>query len=278
MTNQFNTETIITVLNTYKKQLFFFVAIATILGATATLVLPKYYASASTVVPANPKVTDKNYVYGYQVLELNSAYGTEEDLDRTLTTLRLSNNFSKVVDSFKLIDHYKIKNNTKAKANAMLTLVKNSTVTKTENGAIAVKVLDKDKEMAANLANAIVQVANNNLMQQNKSVNQNYVQSLEPQLKAQSNTLDSLQNDKSASAAIQKKVLATIIEQTTTSISQLNATNNGTVNAILILEKAYPSSIADKPRLSFWIPAAFFSSLAFGVLLALVFYYSNNTK
>jgi uncharacterized protein involved in exopolysaccharide biosynthesis len=275
MNNQFNSNTVVTILNTYKKQLLLFVLIATILGAAVTLILPKYYASTSTVVPANPKASDKNYAYSNQLLELNSAYGTEEDLDRTLTTLRLSSNFSKTVDSFKLIEHYKIKNNNKAKANAMLTLVKHSEIIKTENGAIAIKVIDKDKEIAAALANTIVYFANNNLMQQNKSINDNYIQNLETQLKSQLVQLDSLNTNTSAAAVVQKKSLTTTIEQTTTSIAQLKVAAGGSLTAILVLEKAYPSSIADKPKLSFWIAAAFFCSLFFGVLMAIVFYYRN---
>jgi uncharacterized protein involved in exopolysaccharide biosynthesis len=273
--NSFTTETILHILKLYKNQIIAFVCIATILGAIATFVLPKYYASTSTIVPANPKVTDKNYIYNNQVLDLNSAYGTEEDLDRTLTTLRLSSNFSLAVDSFKLINHYNIKNNHKAKAKAMLTLVTNSSIIKTDNGAIAIKVWDKDNNMAAALANAIVYFANNNLMQQNKTVNNNYLQSLQMELQNQIKTLDSLNNNNTTVALLQKKSLNNTIEQTTTSITQLKTSSSGSLQAILVLEKAYPSTIADKPRLKFWIPAAFFSSTIFGILVALVFYYRN---
>ncbi len=270
MENNFNLSEFINILKNYKKQLFVFVTICTFLGFILCLVLPKYYASSSIVVPANPKTVDKNYVYGQQTIELNSAYGTEEDLDRTITALRLSSNFSNLVDSFKLIEHYKIKQSAKAKAYAMEELVTNSSIIKTDNGAISIKISDTDNDKAASIANALVAITNQNLILQNQTINNNYIQNLNNQLQNQSDELDSLQNINSSIVAIQKKALQNTIEQTATNLSLLKTSVNSPIAAILVLEKAYPSLVAEKPKLRFWIPASFFASVLFGILFILI--------
>jgi capsular polysaccharide biosynthesis protein len=278
MENSLHTSTIINLLQQYKKQLFIFVLAATILGAVATLIVPKYYLSSTTVIPSNPKATDKNFLYGKQLMELNSAYGMEEDLDRLLTTLRISSNFSKLVDSFTLINHYNITAGAKAKAYAMQTLVKNSSITRTENGAIDIKIWDKNKEMAANIANALVAITNKKLNENNQQLNNNYLESLQMQMQEKTKQLDALAVSQKSNdiKEVEKKAILALIEQDATAIAQLKASTQSNVASIIVIEKAYESAIADKPKLSFWLALSFFSSLLFGIAVIVFLHFVKN--
>jgi capsular polysaccharide biosynthesis protein len=272
MQNSFTTQPLIRILNKWKIKLILFIIIATAVGSLATLFVPKQYLSSSTVIPANPKLADKNFIYGTNVMELNGNYGTEEDLDRLLTNLRLSSNFSKMVDSFKLIEHYKIKNNSKAKANAIEELVENSSIVKTDNGAIKITVWDTDNNYAANIANALVgHTANNNNLQ-NQQANNEYLSTLEESIKKQESTianLDTIKNNTIKEA--QRKVQEEAYLNNATAIEQLKLTMQTNTSSIKILEKAYPSLKADKPKLRFWLVASLLASSIFGVLAILLY-------
>lgn len=271
MQNSYSTNTILIALKKWRFKLAIFVIIATIAGSIIALLLPKQYISSSTVIPSNPKAVDKNFLYSNNLLELNSAYGMEEDLDRLLTSLRLSSNFSKLVDSFKLIEHYHLKKNKNAKANATEILVKSSSVMKTDNGAIQITFWDEDKNMSTNLCNALVAIAEYNNNQANQQINYTYLAKLQQQLQQrtlQLNNLDTLANATIKEA--QKKALIDLIEKDITAQETLKLSTSSNLSSIIVMEKAYPSDKPDKPKVMFWIIASFISSLCFGIAVAIL--------
>jgi uncharacterized integral membrane protein/RNase H-fold protein (predicted Holliday junction resolvase) len=261
--------TLFFILKKWQRPLIVFVVLATTVGGLMTLVLPKEYMSTATVVPANPQLADKNFLYGNNLQELSSVYGVEEDLDRLLTTLKLDGNFNTLVDSFKLIAHYKITPSAKALEKAGTTLKKNTSIIKTENGAVKITVWDTDKDMSAALANALVSITNKRVLYTNQEINNAYATQLQNQLIEKNKSLDTI-NGTTASTElkeVEKKALLATIEQDYKTIAQLKSALHTKMPAIITLEKAYPSSIADKPKLAFWLSLAFFGSLIFGILL-----------
>jgi capsular polysaccharide biosynthesis protein len=272
MQNSLDINNLFLVLKKGQRPLIFFVLLSTIAGGVATLVLPKEYMSATTVVPANPQLTDKNFLYGSNMQELSSVYGVEEDLDRLFTSLKLDGNFNKLVDSFKLIEHYKITPSVKALEKAGTALKKNTSIIKTENGAIKITVWDTDKNMAANLANALVVITSVRVLQNNQEINKAYTAELQNQLTEKYKKLEAIQASTNTAELkeVEKKALLSTIEQDYKTIAQLKSSIDTKLPTIISLEKAYPSSIADKPKLSFWLSLAFFGSLIFGILLVLV--------
>jgi uncharacterized protein involved in exopolysaccharide biosynthesis len=272
MDNQFNLTYIFSILKKWQRHILVFVLLCTIAGGITTLVLPKQYLSTAVIVPANPKLSDKNFMYSNNLLELNDVYGVEEDLDRLLTNCKLQSHFSKLVDSFKLISHYKIDNSKKAFDQATQQLNKNTVIQKTETGAVSIMIWDTDKNLASQLVNQLIEYTNDKMSATNQQVNQTYLTNLEKQLaekQLQYNAV--LASDKNIDIKdTEKKSLLELIGQDTKAISQLKAATKANLPALLILDKAVPSTVADKPKLSFWLSLSFLLSLFFVIVLVLV--------
>ena len=272
---QYNTAAIKAILYNWKYKILLFVMLCMLLSVAVVYIMPKQYKSSTTVLPANPKVIDKNFLYGNNILELNSSYGMEEDLDRLLTTLRLSSNFSTLVDSFKLIQHYTIANTTTAKANAMEQLVQNSTITKTDNGAIQINIWDTNAELAANIANTLVSITEQKTNANNQSINAAYLTTLQQQLLQTKTQLQQLETN--ADAAIvkdaQRKAYLTAIEKDAYTIAQLQTSINTKVPCLIVLEKAYSSQKADRPKLLYWLLITGIASSLFAIACIVLYTY-----
>jgi uncharacterized protein involved in exopolysaccharide biosynthesis len=281
MTDNFNTHYIITVFSKWFRPIAALVILATIAGGLATLVLPRKYLSVATVVPADPSLSDKAFIYGTNQQELKSIYGKEEDLDRLLATATLDGNLNFLVDSFKLATHYKISGNAeKAKYKSFRQLKKNSRIFKTEYGSVKIQVWDTDKKMAAELANALVERTEHINNENNKKANAAFLKQLENNIERKSSEYKKLRaplnTDTGYTPAEREiidtriKVLLSEIESDIKMTEQLRTAIDAGNPSLVVLEKAYPSETPDKPKLWLWLFASFFGSLFFALLLAIV--------
>jgi uncharacterized protein involved in exopolysaccharide biosynthesis len=279
MSNPLDMQYLLTIIKKWLRPIVAFVILATVSGGLVTLVLPRKYLSAATIVPADPSLSDKAYLFGNNIQELKSIYGKEEDLDRLLATAVLDGNLNYLVDSFGLVAHYDIGGNAeKAKNKSFRQLKKNCGIFKTENGAIKIQVWDTDKKLAATLANALVDRTEKITSENNKKANTAFLKQLENSIAQKSGeyrkmsaALPGTTNtaDRELKETEKKAVLADI-ESEMKMYSQLKTTNDAGNPALVILEKAYPSDTHDKPRPGIWVAAAFFSSLFFAILLAVL--------
>jgi hypothetical protein len=279
MENSFNLQSVFTILKKWARPIIAFILLCTLAGGLATLVLPKQYLSVATIVPANPLLSDKTYLFGNNVQELNSVYGVEEDLDRLLATAQLSGNLNFLVDSFQLVKHYDIGGSAeKARNDAYQKLKKNTRIMKTETGSVKVHVWDTDRNKAAQMANALVGRTESLNRQNNKKANLAYLQQLRKSIAQQSKKYELLGAElKSMSSSPQydlkeaeQKSLLQNIQQQLTLVNQLETASNAENPGLVVLEDAYPSQKADKPRLAFWLAAAFIGSSLFAILLAII--------
>lgn len=272
---------IITVFKKWFRPIAALVILATIAGGLATIVLPRKYLSAATVVPADPSLNDKAFLYGSNQHELRSVYGKEEDLDRLLATATLDGNLNFLVDSFKLATHYEISGNPeKAKYKAFRQLKKNSRIFKTEYGSVKMQVWDTDKKMAADLANALVERTERTGSENNKTANTAFLKQLEEGIERKSAEYRELRaplkTDTGYTPAEREiidtriKALLSEIEADVRLKEQLKTAIDAGNPSLVVLEKAYPSEQADKPKFWLWLFAAFFGSLFFAILLAVV--------
>lgn len=115
---------------------------------------PREYLSTTTAVPASSFAADKSTVFNENVQTLYSTLGNPDDLDRVVGTAGLDTVYLAVADQFNLWDHYKTKDKSRVKAASCLR--KHSKVMKSEYGELKVKVWATDKELAPQLANAIL--------------------------------------------------------------------------------------------------------------------------
>jgi hypothetical protein len=118
---------------------------------------PRQYLAVATSVPANSFYADKSRIFSENIQALYPALGTTDDLDMVLGTAQLDTVYLFVADQFNLFDHYKMgEKGRAARIKAAFCLKSNTKVMKSEYGELKVKVWDTDKNLAPQLANAIM--------------------------------------------------------------------------------------------------------------------------
>lgn len=148
---------IIDLLGRWWKQMLGVVLLSLLAVGIITFLQPRQYLSVATAVPASSYAADKSKIFNDNIQELYSALGTPDDLDRVLGTSKLDTVYLAVTDAFNLFDHYKMKEKgPSARIRAAWRLKKNTTVMKSEYGELKVKTWDTDKDLAPQLANAIM--------------------------------------------------------------------------------------------------------------------------
>lgn len=141
----------------WKQMLAVIIASLLVVG-TVTYLKPKKYLSVATAVPASSFASDKSKIFNENIQALYSALGTPDDLDMIVGTARLDTVYLAVTDQFNLYDHFKMQEKGEAaRSKAASLLKKNTKVMKSEYGELKVKAWDTDKNLAPQLANAIME-------------------------------------------------------------------------------------------------------------------------
>jgi len=140
------------------KQILAVIITSLLVVGTVTYLKPKKYLSIATAVPASSFASDKSKIFNENIQALYSALGTADDLDMIVGTAKLDTVYLAVTDQFNLFDHYKMKEKGEAARNKAASLLKKNTkVMKSEYGELKVKTWDTDKNLAPQLANAILE-------------------------------------------------------------------------------------------------------------------------
>ncbi|ALW85702.1 hypothetical protein AUC43_11755 [Hymenobacter sedentarius] len=138
------------------------VALAALVSIVVALLLPNFYRSTAIFIPTNPQTADPDRLLEDNVevrskLELG---GRAEDLDRAITIGESQPVAEQIIRKFDLYKHYKAgtpgddasDNYVLSEFNSNLSIVHN------ERDAIELAFMDKDKNLAAAVANAMVHV------------------------------------------------------------------------------------------------------------------------
>lgn len=255
---------------------------ATLLTLLITLLLPKQYLSVATALPANSAASDKASIFNNNIQALYSNLGTPDELDRVIGTAHLDTLFIAVAARFNLQQHYGIKSNNQALYKAANTLKENSKIYKSEYDDLKIKVWDKDRNMAAQLVNALMetlqqmnqQLQNEGNIRTLQKLKQDY--SLLQQQYAQ--TSGNASNGKDATDLLQIKKAALIQQLTEYEklVAQYQLMVNANIPVLLVAENARPAVFADKPYVWQSALAVFFAAFLFSVLLS--FYLEGKTS
>lgn len=129
----------------------------TVAALIVSLIIPKLYLSKASVLPANSRFSDKSRYTAEEITELYSVFSSGDDLDRLYATARSWPVMMKMVDSFRLVKHYKIRQaDEKGREEALRFFRTRCGIYKTEYGEMHIKVTDRDRLLAADIANAMV--------------------------------------------------------------------------------------------------------------------------
>ena len=151
-----NNDNLIDVLKTvfkWKRQIFYVCLIAGLGAIIISLFLSNYYQATTVFLAVSPDQAKPEALYGKGQLR-TEYYGNENDIDRLMTIAESGELVNFLVDSFNLYEHYDIDpDRPKAAFKVQEHFFDLYEVKKTKRDAIELSVEDKDKELAARIAN-----------------------------------------------------------------------------------------------------------------------------
>lgn len=250
-----------------------------------TFLKPRKYLSIATAIPANSFASDKARVFSENIEALYSTFGTPDDLDLIVGTADLDTIYWAVAVAQYDYDEQWVKQIQKMAS----TLKKNTKVMKSPHGELKVKVWYTQKELAAELANAIVEKLNavhQKLQNEsNKAVLNNLKASREKLIYEADGITAAILNDSLDNSLERSQVIS--VEQNRARIIRRNAIWEQLVKyeklineyqmmvdsrnpVLLVAEQAHVSDKPDKPKTMQIMIATAVLSFLFALLAALV--------
>ncbi|HEX8348320.1 MAG TPA: hypothetical protein VF598_00030 [Hymenobacter sp.] len=146
------------IINRWKNLVLAAVGLAFLLSLLVAFLLPNIYQSTAVFYPTNPETTDPDRIVNEGgKLQLG---GRTEDLDRIITIGESQPVAELMVRRFNLYNHYGVGSpgDDKADQDVLDTFSKNLNIVHNDRDAIELTIEDKDKVLAARMANTLVQV------------------------------------------------------------------------------------------------------------------------
>ena len=146
------------IVNRWKKLVGAALILAAVVSIVAALLLPNIYKSTAVFFPTNPQTTDPDRIATEgSRLELN---GRTEDLDRVITIGESQPVADEIIQRFNLHQHYKMgtPGDDAADDATLHEFSSNLNIVHTERDAIELTFFDHDKNLAARIANTLVQI------------------------------------------------------------------------------------------------------------------------
>ncbi len=268
----------------WRKTVSIICGIALVAATVVAFIMPNYYKSTAIFYAANPAMNDRQNLFREQAGNLPLEYfGTESDVDRVLQICKSAEVTAYMINKYHLGSHYKIDSTAKFYNTKVREEFKdNSNIQRNELGAVEITIWDTDAKLAAEIANDIVQTADDHnksffneansrnmaLMMMSKIQKQSEIDNLTDtisklrKLAANIDLINTLDLKKQA-AIKDYEVLNKLYEQS------LTASNNNftTVN---IIEKAYFSEKKDKPLRSLIVIATVLVTLLVTTIALLI--------
>ncbi len=265
------------------------IIITTIVAAIATAAIswffmPNYYKSSVNFYPSNPIMTDRQVLYSTTVGEIEIDYfGSAGDVDRVLTLANTSSLIDYIINKYDLMNHYGYDSTKKlARYKTKKKFVKNYKAVETEYGAVEISIWDKDKDLAAEMANHIALTIDNHnksMITRDKNV---VIQTFKEEIVAKEAFNDSLlvalQDAKSQGLTSEKIAqMENRLESSTNDLNkarslldQYETSANQSFSTIHVTEEAYPAIRKDKPVRSLIVIGATGGTFLFMLILAII--------
>jgi len=248
------------------KQMLGVMVLSLLAVGTITFLKPLQYLSVATAVPANSFASDRSRIFNENIQALYSTLGTTDDLDMIVGTGNLDTIYFSVARQFNLFDHYKMgETGEAAMPKAASILRKNTRVMKSEYGELKVKVWDTDKNLAPQLANAMMdklQSIHQNLQGAGNEATLKGLISGEEKLKRQS--------DSTALSAERKNSLTLQLQQYEKLIGEYQLMVDSKPPVLVVVEPARASGWPDRPRRTQILVATAALSFIFAFFAALL--------
>lgn len=265
------------------KLILFLTLLAGIIAFVVSLISPKEYLSTATALPVNVMVNERSRIFSNNIQVLYSDFGTPDELDKIEGTAALDTIFIAAAKELNLAEHYKINAGNESIYNAALTLRKNSKISRSAYGELKIKAWDKNNEMAARMANSLlqkIQQLHQRLQNENSKLilerlKQDYL-ARQKEYKSLSDSAASFTGADAELWSAKKTAMLQQVQQYENLIDQYQISINSNPQVLLTVETAKPSPWPDKPKLLPTLLLAVFATFIFAFLLALFIESRNN--
>ncbi|MBL7759422.1 MAG: hypothetical protein JNK08_01875 [Sediminibacterium sp.] len=165
MQSSFNLIELLVLLQSKWRQLLSFTAASAIVAACIVFIVTPKYESAATILAGNSLLTDKASIFNPQIKDLYGSFGNGDDLDRIQAVAEMDTTLLKVIRDQQLVQYYALKNEPESvlEKQALKLLRKELRFIKTPKDQLIISCITKDERQAAQIVNAVVQSAEENL-------------------------------------------------------------------------------------------------------------------
>ena len=284
MENQFNVLDVVKAVKKHKPFIVSFVLASLLVAVICLVFLPKQYKAEVIAVPANPNLADKNRLStNNSIQHLYPFFGSDGDQDILLGFLKLPHMYDYLTTKFNLIAYYKVneKNVSESKHKASELLKDDLQVKKNENNQVIITLWMKDAKLAADICNEAVDYTNSFIKQQWKLQGEEEVKILDKRIITLETQKDSIEKKLRSIEITSNNALKyiSIIKKNEEQILSLIESKNNislgiqtTPNALYVLQAANIAPVSDKPNWLIVLASTIIASLAFSILLVIVFF------
>lgn len=250
--------------------------LAAVIALVATLLSPKKFLSVATALPANSLTADKARLFNSNIEALYSEFGTPDELDKLEGTAMLDTIYIAAVNELGLASHYGISESGESSHKAVEKLKKNSKISRSAYGELKVKVWDKDRNRAAEIANALMknlQDLHRYLQNENNKAMLATLQKEKEerlvQFRQANNRLDSVSGAEVEVLSNLKSVKLEQLQELEKMIGQYQLAVNANPQVLLSVEQARPAVWHDKPKIWVTVLLSAFVAFASAFIMAL---------
>jgi capsular polysaccharide biosynthesis protein len=276
----FNLIDVFTVVKSKWKTIFTIVLVTLLVATAIVFTIPKKYRAQTLAIAQNALMADKAKLFNSNIQGLYSIIGDEDDLDVIFSLSKLDVVFSKLVNEFNLINYYNVdgKNHDIKNKKALLILKANTDIVKNEKNILRITVYDKDPFFAAKLANRTTELIR--FLQEEiwrKSYESIYyylnasIVRMEKQVIVISDTIQSIPTENARKLLLinKRQSLLDEIQKYGKEAVEFQLMIDATPQALVVLDKAFPSSAYIKPDKLLVLSIVLFVALFFSILFVL---------
>ncbi|RYY89753.1 MAG: hypothetical protein EOO15_05250 [Chitinophagaceae bacterium] len=247
-----------------------------VVAAAILMTLERQYLGMVVALPSTSVNFDKSKIFNENIQGLYSSLGGSDDLDRILGTAALDTVFFQLIRENNLIQHYKLTKTKLPLYQAMKELRENVDVSKDEYNQLRIRVFDRDKYLAARMANSLfdkfqkmhqrLQSATNERILNNL---QEHYQQLQSEFLTGSDSLQRTSDARRQLLQVRNDAIIKELAEYNRLINEYSLVVNTKPSVLLLVEAARPGFKPERPKLLPLFAMACFVALVFAILLVL---------
>jgi LPS O-antigen subunit length determinant protein (WzzB/FepE family) len=279
-TSSFNLVEIAGLLQKRWKAIGLFVSVTIIIATITVFLVPQYFRSTVTVVPANSVLADKARLFNNNIQNLYSYFGSGDDLDRISGIANMDTVYKTLVDEFSLVNYYKLDDDSMPllRRKAVLYLRKDLSYQKTEEGQLKIIAWTKDRALSAAIANravALIQDIGGDVWRKNYNASLEKIDMaagfMEQEYRQLSDSLSSMDGSSQQLAITRQQSLLEQIKQYRKTADEFKLAAATPPAVLYVMEPASPAAKAERPDKTNIVLAAMIAGFIFGCLLVIIY-------